>query len=64
MGFEKGEGQYMPETEKEKKLFIASQIAFEVREAVRNELGYNCSAGIAHNKTVAKIACTYNKPNG
>lgn len=26
-------------------------------------LGYDCSAGIAHNKILAKLACGMNKPN-
>lgn len=45
-------------------MFLANRIAAEVRQAVYDELGYTASAGISYNKTVAKIACTYNKPNG
>lgn len=26
-------------------------------------VGYRCSAGIAHNKILAKLACGFNKPN-
>lgn len=26
-------------------------------------LGYKCSAGIAHNKILAKLACGFHKPN-
>ena len=54
----------MPETEKDKKLWLANRIAAEVRQTIFDELGYTASAGISYNKTVAKIACTYNKPNG
>ena len=43
---------------------LANRIAEEVRLAIFEELGYTASAGISNNKTVAKIACTYNKPNG
>ena len=64
MGFEKGQGYFRPETEKEQKMWLANRIAAEVRTAVFDELGYTASAGISYNKTVAKIACTYNKPNG
>lgn len=64
MGFEKGEGQFLPETDQDKKLFIANSIAKQIRDAIHSELGYFASAGISINKTVAKIACTYNKPNG
>ena len=39
-------------------------MAAQIRKAIFDELGYTASAGISHNKTVAKIACTYNKPNG
>lgn len=28
-----------------------------------NILGYRCSAGIAHNKVLAKLACGLHKPN-
>ena len=45
-------------------MWLTNKIAAEVRQAIYDELGYTASAGISHNKTVAKIACTYNKPNG
>ena len=65
MGFEKGgHGCFTPETEKDQKMWLANRIAFQVRQAIFDELGYTASAGISYNKTVAKIACTYNKPNG
>ena len=64
MGFPKGEGLFIPDTENDKKLWLANELAFKIRKAIKNELGYNASAGISVNKTVAKIACTYNKPNG
>ena len=64
MGFEKGEGHFMPEEEKDQKLFIANRLAFQIRKAIDDQLQYHASAGISHNKTVAKIACTANKPNG
>ena len=64
MGFEKGEGSFLPDNDKDERMWLANKIAAEVRQAVYDELGYTCSAGISNNKTVAKIACTYNKPNG
>ena len=60
MGFGKvgevADGAFVPETILEKKLFLASQIAKNLRDAIFNELGYIASAGISYNKTVAKIA--------
>lgn len=41
----------------------AAEIISELRLAIWNELSYTCSAGIAHNKTLAKIASAMNKPN-
>lgn len=45
------------------KLLIASSIVNEIRAAVKEKTGYECSAGIAHNKTLAKLVCGLNKPN-
>ena len=64
MGFPKGEGRFLPVEPIDQKLYLANEIAFQVRDRIRQELGYNASAGISHNKTVAKIACADNKPNG
>ncbi|KAG9284815.1 hypothetical protein G9A89_003738 [Geosiphon pyriformis] len=44
-------------------LAIAAELASEIRETVLMELGYTCSAGIAHNKTLAKLCSALNKPN-
>jgi DNA polymerase eta len=44
-------------------LCYAAQIAQNVRKDIFDSLGYTCSAGIAHNKTVAKLASARNKPN-
>jgi nucleotidyltransferase/DNA polymerase involved in DNA repair len=57
------EGSFVPETDHEKKLFIANQISKNLRDAIYTELKYRASAGISHNKTVAKIASSQNKPN-
>lgn len=45
------------------KLLIASSIVSEIRAAVKDQTGYECSAGIAHNKILAKLVCGLNKPN-
>ncbi|XP_060519039.1 DNA polymerase iota isoform X2 [Cylas formicarius] len=45
------------------RLKLGSQIAQEIRDRLRNELGLTTCAGIAHNKLIAKIACSKNKPN-
>lgn len=50
------DGTFVPETNNEKKLFIANQIARNLRDAIYDELKYRASAGISYNKTVAKIA--------
>lgn len=64
MGHEKGHGGFVPESEKDQKLFLASELSLAIRQAIRKELGYNASCGISHNKTVAKISASENKPNG
>jgi DNA polymerase-4 len=43
---------------------FATQIANQIRISVHQELGLTCSAGVAPNKLVAKIASDINKPNG
>ncbi len=43
---------------------FATQIANQIRQSVHQELGLTCSAGVAPNKLVAKIASDINKPNG
>lgn len=45
------------------RLLIGAAVASEVRAAVKAETDYECSAGIAHNKILAKLACGINKPN-
>lgn len=45
------------------RLMIASRIAAEIRNRIFEELHLTCSAGIAHNKLLAKLAGSLNKPN-
>ncbi|KAI9102840.1 hypothetical protein DFS34DRAFT_412582 [Phlyctochytrium arcticum] len=44
-------------------LRAAAEISQRIRREVWDELGYTCSAGIAHNKTLAKLCSGLNKPN-
>ncbi|CAH2074664.1 unnamed protein product, partial [Iphiclides podalirius] len=46
-----------------KQLLVGAVIVSEIRAAVFNETGYQCSAGVAHNKILAKLVCGMNKPN-
>lgn len=45
------------------KLLVAATIVNDIRAEVKAKTGFECSAGIAHNKTLAKIVCGLNKPN-
>lgn len=45
------------------RLQIAAEISAEIREMVRKECMFTCSAGIATNKMLAKFASATNKPN-
>lgn len=44
-------------------LHIGAEIVVDVRAKILAELKYTCSAGIAHNKVVSKLAAGHNKPN-
>ncbi|KAL6259254.1 hypothetical protein P5V15_009173 [Pogonomyrmex californicus] len=45
------------------KLAIAGVIVEEIRDSIYVETGFRCSAGISHNKILAKLACGLHKPN-
>ncbi|XP_047459108.1 DNA polymerase eta [Mugil cephalus] len=47
----------------ELQLTVGAVIVEEMRAAVENHTGFRCSAGISHNKVLAKLACGLNKPN-
>ncbi|XP_064172743.1 DNA polymerase eta [Anguilla rostrata] len=47
----------------ELQLAVGALIVEEMRAAVEEHTGFSCSAGIAHNKVLAKLACGLNKPN-
>lgn len=46
----------------ELRIHMAAQLAKKIRFALRDELGYTCSIGIAHNKMLAKLGSARNKP--
>ncbi|CAG9802305.1 unnamed protein product [Chironomus riparius] len=45
------------------RLLIGASIVSDIRRAVKEQTGYTCSAGISHNKILAKLICGMNKPN-
>ncbi|KAJ8299831.1 hypothetical protein KUTeg_022578 [Tegillarca granosa] len=45
------------------RLIIGSQIANEIREALNEELGITCCAGISYNKLLSKLVGGQHKPN-
>ena len=42
----------------------ASQVSYWIRQDIWEILGFTMSAGISTNKTIAKLAASYGKPNG
>jgi DNA polymerase eta len=42
---------------------IASEIVRDVRQSIKDTLGYTCSGGVARNKMLAKLGSGYKKPN-
>lgn len=44
-------------------ILIGSEIVRDVRAAVRSQLKYTCSGGIAQNKMLAKLGSAHKKPN-
>lgn len=47
----------------EKRLIIGANIARDIRQKLQDELGIKSCAGIAHNKLLAKIVGSRNRPN-
>ncbi|XP_044764234.1 DNApol-eta [Coccinella septempunctata] len=45
------------------KLLVGGLIVEKIRAEVYKKTGYKCSAGIAHNKILAKLVCGLHKPN-
>lgn len=44
-------------------MLIGSEIVRDIRQMIRDKLKYTCSAGIARNKMMAKLASGHKKPN-
>ncbi|XP_034041445.1 DNA polymerase eta [Thalassophryne amazonica] len=44
-------------------LAVGALIVEDMRAAVEKDTGFRCSAGISHNKVLAKLSCGLNKPN-
>ncbi|MBI89889.1 MAG: DNA polymerase IV [Candidatus Marinimicrobia bacterium] len=55
---------FLDVTKNKKNIPIASDIAFEIRKRIKEEVGLTASAGISINKFIAKVATEINKPNG
>ena len=55
---------FLDVTENKRGLELASDIAAEIRQRIRSELGLTASAGISYNKFLAKVASDYRKPDG
>ena len=47
----------------ERRLRVGAAVAAEAREAVRAASGLRMSAGVAHNKLLAKLAASLHKPD-
>ncbi|CAH8834024.1 unnamed protein product [Trichobilharzia szidati] len=46
-----------------RRLAVASGLVYNIRQAIFKKTGFKCSAGIGPNKSIAKLACSLNKPN-
>lgn len=55
---------WTPSSEHDYQLAAASELMDRIRATIKHELGYSCSAGIAHCKSIAKRVASFNKPNG
>jgi nucleotidyltransferase/DNA polymerase involved in DNA repair len=56
--------QSCPDHDEIRRLRRGCDIAYQIRQAVYQQLGFTMSAGIGTNKTLAKLAVTYGKPAG
>ncbi|RXG67155.1 DNA polymerase eta [Armadillidium vulgare] len=58
-----GDEEFHEDNENIMKLSVVAEICEEMRRTVLQETGFKCSAGISHNKMLAKLACGLHKPN-
>ncbi|KAF9167098.1 DNA-directed DNA polymerase eta rad30 [Actinomortierella ambigua] len=56
------EGTFEEQFWAEMQLLKAAEFCNEIRKAVKDELGYTCSAGISNNRLLAKLGSGMNKP--
>jgi DNA polymerase eta len=59
----KGESEEDPVDWDDIIMSLAAEIIRDIRKEVEEKLGYTCSAGIARNKMLAKLAAGWKKPN-
>ena len=45
------------------RLAVGGAVVEEMRKAVFDKTGFRCSAGVAHNKMLSKLVCSFHKPN-
>ncbi|MGL4292418.1 MAG: DNA polymerase IV [Bacteroidales bacterium] len=55
---------FLDVTENKKNMILAVDIAREIKNRIRREVGLVASAGVSYNKFLAKIASDYRKPDG
>lgn len=55
---------FLDVTHNKKGMPLASEIAKEIKQRIKDELHLTASAGISYNKLLAKIASDYHKPDG
>lgn len=55
---------FLDVTENHKQIASATEIAQQIKQKIKDEVGLTASAGVSFNKFLAKIASDYDKPNG
>lgn len=55
---------FLDVSENKKNIQTATEIALEIKNRIKDEIGITASAGVSMNKFLAKIASDYNKPDG
>lgn len=55
---------FLDVTENKKGMALATDVAQEIRQRIRDELQLTASAGVSYNKFLAKIASDFRKPDG
>jgi len=55
---------FLDVTVNKKKMELATEIAYEIKNKIKQKTGLTASAGVSINKFLAKVASDYNKPDG